>query len=370
MSLEELKDKYDEIVEQTLARNKSILIESFVEYYGEEYRDIIERKYNEIVFVYYIDWEEIGLLGYRLSKTILNTKGAEQLKDLNAFLKCKDKTPWISKLFNRNKMDFLDEVLVGTTSREIINNEYIRNRISKHIKYSKRFNVNFGIYKTNRVVCFPILSIPERCVIHEINHALTREFLTTIKDEQNSIGSIEKLGLITYINGNSEEIILEELLNDKASFEIFDIFKRRGGDLSAFCITNPQEYPYEHNFYLINDFYEAFKKYIKKARMGENINILISRIGEQLYKQYESLVRYRYSSDLDQIPGIKKNTEPRIKELVKEMKTNESNSHELTREELESYYNELRSLGHNVRVLNDLPDNDFSNLESQEIRRK
>lgn len=57
MSLEELKDKYDEIVEQTLARNKSILIESFVEYYGEEYREIIERRYNEIVFVYYIDWE-------------------------------------------------------------------------------------------------------------------------------------------------------------------------------------------------------------------------------------------------------------------------------------------------------------------------
>ena len=56
-----LKIKYDNSIKETLNSNKDILIESFVEYYGEEYRNKIEKRYNEITFVYYVDWETIDL---------------------------------------------------------------------------------------------------------------------------------------------------------------------------------------------------------------------------------------------------------------------------------------------------------------------
>jgi hypothetical protein len=42
-----LKKKYDRTIKDSLDINKNILIESFVEYYGEEYRDKIVKKYIE-----------------------------------------------------------------------------------------------------------------------------------------------------------------------------------------------------------------------------------------------------------------------------------------------------------------------------------
>ena len=59
------------------------------------------------------------------------------------------------------------------------------------------------------------------------------------------------------------EIITEKLINEKASIEIAKIFKEKCGDLSSFCFDIPLAYPYQHNFYLVDEFYDLFKEYIK-----------------------------------------------------------------------------------------------------------
>ena len=53
---QKLKKKYEKLYNDTIEENKDILIESFVEYYGEQHRDEIISRFNEIVFVYFINW--------------------------------------------------------------------------------------------------------------------------------------------------------------------------------------------------------------------------------------------------------------------------------------------------------------------------
>lgn len=75
---EKLKLKYDNLIKGTLENNKKILIESFVEYYGEEYRTIIEKRYNEITFVYYVDWKTIDLVVKRFIPQVENPNEYEE----------------------------------------------------------------------------------------------------------------------------------------------------------------------------------------------------------------------------------------------------------------------------------------------------
>ncbi|MEG1648037.1 MAG: hypothetical protein RR325_04665, partial [Bacilli bacterium] len=62
--LDQLKQQYSEEINKSLKLNKSKIIDSFVEYYGEEYRDIIEKRYDEIVYTYFISPNFIDKLCY------------------------------------------------------------------------------------------------------------------------------------------------------------------------------------------------------------------------------------------------------------------------------------------------------------------
>lgn len=51
-----------ENIKKILDSEAEILIDSFLEYYGEKFRYIIEKWYNEITFIYYIDWSIVDLV--------------------------------------------------------------------------------------------------------------------------------------------------------------------------------------------------------------------------------------------------------------------------------------------------------------------
>lgn len=357
-----LKEAYNQLVIETLNQNKQILIDSFVEYYGEEYRDLITRKYNEITFIYFADWYSLELLAHKMSNYKNNTLEYQTLKE---FLKCHQKKSSIfSTTFQRKEPSIFPDELIGTTNYSVVSKEKVRNFITSYLTNNYHYSVNIGVNPTDRIVSFSILSLTEKAIIHEINHALTKNHLAEINDNGKHIGWVEKSGISAAIKGKSEDICLEELLNDKASTEIIEIFKRKGGNLTSICLGNPVPYSYPANFYLIDDFYEMFKEYIKKARILEAKNELIARVGEATYQKFANLVQYRYSNNLETIKKNKRESMDQVEALLKQMQNNARNATNLTRESLESFYNELRAMGANVRVINvlndDIPENNPS----------
>ncbi len=353
LKYEKLKVKYDNLIRDTLDSNRRILIESFVDYYGEEYRSIIEKRYNEISFIYYIDWNTIDLVIREFIPIISNPE--KYAVFTNFFNSKKKKQGNSTKLFKSSKDgSCLPDNLIGATNLSILNKDYMKNELFRICNRPSPANFNYGsVIHKDRIISFQILSLSERTIIHEINHAITRDNLVYIFGEDQQIKAIHKAGLsVDFSSQNRIERIIEELINEKASQEITKIFKEKGGDLSSFCYNIPFIYPYLENLYLVDEFYDTFKKYIKVARISDNKNELINRIGKTNYVNYIDMLNSYYSEDLSTIEQVKKEAQSKIKIIIEQMKSVANNSHTMSCQDLNDYYNILRNCGFKVKLLN------------------
>lgn len=343
MNWNDLKNKYNGIVRAILKKNKKILIDSFVEYYGEKYRKIIETRFNELIFVYYITWEDVE----EIIKNYRELLSEEQYCEFMKFYNC-----YKIIIKNPTKKSFPDNY-IGTTDKSVFECYEVRKLLFKLMQSSELINFTYREknFDTRRVVSFNILVPEESDLIHEINHAITRDLMLYVGNFE-----VEKVGLCLDVNAHkSRELNIEELLNEKAAQEITKIFRRRGGDLTSICFNLPFQNIYESNFYLINKFYEMFKYYIKMARISDNKNALIKRIGKKEYFDFVKLINAYYRED-GVTPKRKSNFKRRLNEILNRMSINVSDSISFERQELEIFYNKLRQAGYQLKILNDIED--------------
>ena len=55
MEVDKIKKEYAKKITDRITTYKDLILESFVEFYGEEYRNIINTRFNDISFLYYIN---------------------------------------------------------------------------------------------------------------------------------------------------------------------------------------------------------------------------------------------------------------------------------------------------------------------------
>lgn len=352
MNYQDLKKKYNELIPKILKKNQSILIESFIEYYLENNRNIISNKYDEIVFIYYLNIESIK---YAIEDFLSTFDDKEKYADLLNFY----------KVYNNRKISFEEddesdilERFIGCSNPNIFNNielnKYLNDNLTNSLLGCDIIEKDKKIY---RIIFFPILTVSEGNIIHEINHAITRDILATINDNNTTI-EVGKVGLdINFaseiIDKNMEdERITEELINEKASQEITEIFKRKGGDLTAFCYNLPFMSPYSFNLYLVDSFYNKFKEYIKVARITENKNELLNRVNPLNYNEFVKLINENYEDNNFFAAFRELIVTKKIDSLLNEMEKSVQKSRDLTEEELEEYYKSLKEKGLNIKILN------------------
>lgn len=336
-----LKKKYERLYNETLEKNKEILIESFVEYYGEKHRDEIVSRFNEITFIYYINWEDFYEVLNKISDKEKNTM---KFEDINKFLK-----------YRRNIKDSFKDRFIGSSNNKLLKKEFINDDVTRQF-FIELFNDVDSTYSstlTHRLIFLPILTHPEETIIHEINHALTSFslFINLTRDE-----IIGKSGLQV----TDEEENIDELINERASIEIFEIFKRRGGDLSVLHL-NIYKCSYLKNLYLIDEFYNKFREIIKESLVTLNKNNLVQRVGKENYEELVNMVNKYYVDDLCLSRKNKKETKEVKQKLVKKMQKKVKNVEDLTKKDLEKFYKELEQEGKKVRILNELPENNEEN---------
>lgn len=290
---ENVKQDYTNTLNKRFSDNKEKLIEAFIEYYGEEYRDRIKSIYDNTTIVYYVGQNIMNLINsYNLFAFELTPHQKElfeiEKKLSNHTLTDEDKSE--IRYIGSNKTDvFSDQELPAITS-VIMNSTNSNNPLKLLWTFNGR---------TNRFIFLPSYIWTDSSIIHEMNHHMTSDELLLIEsDSGNSHVSISGLNIDGYDSSNEERII-EELINDMSAIEITEIFHKKGGTYVEENINKaiPIESDYNKNFYLVEKFYTHFKDVIKKARITGSKNLLLETCGKENYYQLVNLVNKYYNTE-------------------------------------------------------------------------
>ena len=261
MEIDNIKKEYTKKNNDKIQKYKNVILDSFIEFYGEEYRTTITDRFNDISFLYYINDITIFYIVDNLKKGY-----NDKFKNVIFAL------PYIIYLIKNNlyKKDVSKDnfyklginKIVGFSDDELLKDK----RLLKYaIAIALRKN-NENPHEVNiptngdikRIIALPIFSVDDKSLFHEINHAICSEFIMENGE------SIIKCGL-DY--SNDEKKYITEIINDITSLEIYNIFKSKCSDailddnIMKEVFTDTYK-PYHH---LITDFYEQSKDRIKAS---------------------------------------------------------------------------------------------------------
>ena len=259
MEVDKIKKEYAKKITDRITTYKDLVLESFVEFYGEEYRNVITTRFNDISFLYYINDITIFYIVDSLKQVY-----SDKFKNIIFAI------PYIVHLIKNNfyKQEIAPDnfyelgmnKIVGVSDERLLSDkELLKYSIATALReknecpYEVNLPINNGI---KRIIALPIFSVDDKSLFHEINHAISYEIVT-------------KNGEITVKCGldyeNEEKKYYNEILNDIMSLEVYNIFKQKCADniLEDNIMNEVLFYTYIDYHCLINEFYEKNKMRIK-----------------------------------------------------------------------------------------------------------
>lgn len=261
MEVERIQKEYAKKITNRIQTYKELIIESFIEFYGEKYRKVITDRFNDISFLYYIN--DITIF-YIIDS--LKQGHEEKLKNIIFII------PYIIYLIENNlyRQELTPDnfyklgmnKIIGFSDKKILLDEKLVDysiaialRENNESPYEINLRTNNGF---KRIVSFPIFSTSDKDLFHEINHAISSESI--IKDGKNII----KCG---FHYENEQKEYYNEVLNDIIALEIYEIFKQKCSDniLEDNIMSEVLFSKYINYHYLLNEFYEENKNVIKTS---------------------------------------------------------------------------------------------------------
>lgn len=244
-----------------------IIKEAFIQYYGEEYRDEINSRINEIQYFFalsevaYISTEKVPE-EYLAKKLIRYFKHSKLVLDII------------------DRQHASSNQIISKAVRQNMLLNYSRSSLEYHLVKiltidSALGTIHFDSDGNNPIIILPIYFLNDQIIFHEISHVFT-----TPKDKEN-------------IYPNEE---VDELLNDLTARDVYKIFKNLGGDkILPYELKIIKEY--DQKLYLIQDFYKRFKALIKKCTQVGDIKILEDALGKETLDLYFKLVKKLYHQE-------------------------------------------------------------------------
>ncbi len=263
-----LNQKYVKIINDFLEQEKPKLIEAFDNYYGVEYHDYISYTINNIKFIYVISeetlmaYKKLGkdlepVINYYLSyvkyiNNQINLLPSKQRKDYEFRALVVDSTVGVEEAIRYIDID--DDPILGPAFSNIY---------------------DFGQVK--KVICLPIITINLLLIIHEINHALNTCSLAYLPDEE-------------IRNNPFRDTIVDELINELMTYEIYEEYKKIGGkDIEGIPTFNYFN-AYTTSLCLVKSFYDNFKFLLKRGLITHNDGLIINKLGKENLNKFCKLV--------------------------------------------------------------------------------
>lgn len=268
-----LSEKWIEEFCECYNAKQPILFEAYINYYGEEYREEIIKKIDDVPYFFLL-----SDVAYLNSENIPNDDYAREF----------------IKYFKHNKRVLDSMARRGATDSQILSKAIEQSMLKKYPRGSFEYylheefiskpssvSTHFDKDGTNPIIILPIYFISDRIIFHELNHVLT-----TPESEENLFPSEE----------------VDELLNELASRDIHEIFKKLGGDKILPYELETGEI-YGDKLFLMRDFYEKFKSLIKTCTIKKDIKILEEALGKENLRLYFALTKklyhQKYITDVD-----------------------------------------------------------------------
>lgn len=287
-------------------KDKGIIIESFIEYYGEEYRERIESKINNLDIICYVP---------------LMFHDSLMPKDLLKYIEqCKEK--YIS---TNNMNRLVDDLVLSYNCDDKLT--FCKNNLS----------INFllqscSLYELDLVILPIVYNLAH--ITHEFNHTIINNQMLTSPDV--SVNGVE----VSIKNENKcmyQDTVLNEILCERVTHDIQKIQQSKGIN-SELCVS------WQYNYFkFIERFYITFKEVYKYSVMSGNLNTLIKSVGEQNYRDLVNIVTYLRSVEEEQKRPLDKEVElfalSQINEIVDDMiiHYNDIRSKQMSNSELDKY---------------------------------
>ena len=265
MEIERIKKEYTKKINDNIKKYKNIILDCFIEFYGDRYRTIITNRFNDIIFLYYINDITIFYIVDSL-KNGYNDKFKNIIFAIPYIIYLIQNNLYKQEINKYNFYELGINKIVGSSDDEILLDKEL-------LKYSLAIVLrenNENPYEVNiptnddikRIIALPIFSIDDKSLFHEINHAICSELI--IKGDERII----KCGL-DY--SNNEKNYTTEIINDVISLEIYNIFKSKCSDiiLDDNIMDEVLIDTYKNYHHLIIDFYEQNKNRIKSSSIED-----------------------------------------------------------------------------------------------------
>ena len=261
-------NNYNRFFLEQINSNLKVIVEAFVKYYGEEYREIITERIKTTNIYTYISNCTI--------EAIYNTDNI---------------TNELKEIFNVYNDKYFAKILTNEPKIDNFYKKQIINSLSSSAQITGFHIFTFNEYNEPIRNVFVALFSNTQNLIHELNHTITSEVLALEMINDDPPATIVRNGIaLSYASnhhkpGNS----LEEIINDKISFEITEIFNNLGGNISTYQIEYPNTL-YSELFIVIDKFYNKYKELLKNARITGNTNILFTKIRKDKFIQFQKMI--------------------------------------------------------------------------------
>ena len=291
MSVDTIKNDLTSIINKKIKDYSSIIIDSFVEFYGEKYRPIISNRFNNISYLYYITDLDIFYIVKELSK-----KTNEEYKNIIFTI------PYIiyliqNKLYNQkvtphNFYELGLNKIIGASSNALFSESLIQYSIALALRDDNENSYEVNIPMNNdikRIIALPIFASDDKNFFHELNHAICSQM--TFRDKK----PIIKCGLEYE---NKDKLYIYEIINDKISLEIYNIFKSKCRDkiLDFNILSKELTNVYENYHHLIDSFYEHYKEKLKLSSIDDVPFQIVEKDAKQQFKDLSSIVENKKSN--------------------------------------------------------------------------
>lgn len=334
--IDKIVDKYSKLFLKEIDSNKSILIEAFIKYYGEEYRNIITERLNNTYFYIFISDATIKQIKKLIAENIINN--TDIIRNIKKIIKYYGKNHITAK-FYCNGEDVQSKSVKNYTTEYFSNK---KNSVGGHIVGTTIFNDQSSLI----FISFSQYFYDETALIHEINHAIRSSNLAIYVDNNGKERIITKNGIDIKNSESNECIEIEEIIQHKATLEILDFFHKLGGHISI-KPTNHLTSKYEKMFPLIENFYKKYETILKKAAITDNINVLFSEIDKDKYEEYKRVICEQFPIIYDDNNNLSDKVINYVNNLV-----NQIGKKENKKENIHKFIEELKASGKTINFFN------------------
>ncbi len=285
MSIDTIKNNLTSIINKKIKNYSSIIIDSFVEFYGEKYRSIISDRFNNISYLYYITDLDIFYIVKELPKKT-NGEYKNIIFTIPYIIYLVQNKFYNQKVTPHNFYKLGLNKIIGSSSNALFSESLIQYSIALALRNDNENPYEINIPMNNdikRVIALPIFASDDKSFFHELNHAICSQMIFRNKKP------IIKSGLEYE---DKDKLYIYEIINDKISLEIYNIFKKKCHDrILDFDILNEELTSVYGNYhYSIDSFYEHYKEKLKLSSIDDIPFQIVEKEAKQQFEDLSSIV--------------------------------------------------------------------------------